>query len=88
MLLKKKEDIGSESEAGRPQSFPAEACPYCGRQKDYDRITLGELATSILCGILLVAIAIPLICVTEHLLEQQGQRSLDHLIWRERIENW
>jgi hypothetical protein len=87
-MLVKKEDIKSGSEARRRQSLPAEACPYCGRQKEYDRISLGELATSILCVILLMAIAVPLVCIAEHWLEHQGQKSFDNLIWRERIENW
>lgn len=87
-MLLKKEDIGSGSEEGCPNPVPAEACPYCGRQKGYDRITVGDLATTILCGILLAATAIPLVCVTERWLEHQGQKSFERLIWRDTLERW
>lgn len=87
-MLEKKEDTRYGSEAGHSQPLPSGACPYCGRQKEYDRISLGELATSILCAILLMAIAIPLVCVTERWLEHQGQKSFDNLIWHERIDRW
>jgi len=86
-MREKKEDIVCVSEAERSHSLTREACPCCGRQIGFDHVSLGELATNILCCILLMAIAIPLFCITEHWLEHQGQRSFDHLIWRERIDD-
>jgi hypothetical protein len=87
-MLQKKADIGYGSEKGRDQLLPTEACPYCGRQRECDRISLREMAISILCAILLIAIAIPLVCVTERWLDQQARKSSDNLVWRERIERW
>jgi uncharacterized membrane protein len=87
-MIKTTEDIASESEATFDQVPSANACPYCKRQKGSERIAGKEMVIAAVCAILLLVIAVPLICASENWLECQVQRSLDHLFWRERIEQW
>lgn len=44
---------------------------------------------TILCSLLLLAIAIPAAWATEQWMEREGQRIVSHMmIWRELIESW
>jgi hypothetical protein len=48
-----------------------------------------DIAITILCSILLLAIAIPAAWATEQWMEREGQKVVNHMtIWREPIESW
>ena len=66
-------------------------CPCCGtRLYPYvPRTTAQDIATTILCSILLLAIALPAAWATEQWMERENQKIVSHmLIWREPVENW
>jgi hypothetical protein len=52
-------------------------------------VTAKDVAITILCSILLLAIAIPAAWATEKWMEREGQKVANHMmIWREPIETW
>jgi len=66
-----------------------DVCPRCGRKIYASRTTARDIALAILCSVLLLAIAVPVVWATEQWMERQSQRVLDHMmIWREPIESW
>jgi hypothetical protein len=68
-----------------------DVCPCCGaRVYAYaPRTTAKDVAVTILCSILLLAIAIPIACATEQWMEREGQKIVSHMmIWHEPIESW
>jgi hypothetical protein len=65
-----------------------QVCPSCGASIQPTRMSLAELATNAICVLVLAAILIPACWLAEHWLEQQGQRTFDHLIWHEPLQDW
>jgi hypothetical protein len=66
-----------------------EACPCYGGRVYAPRTTPKDIAITILCSILLLAIAIPAAWATEQWMEREGQKVANHMmIWREPIESW
>ena len=66
-----------------------EACPYCGARVYTPRMTAKDVAITILCSVLLLAIAIPAGWATEQWMERKGQQVVNHMmIWQEPIESW
>jgi hypothetical protein len=68
-----------------------EVCPCCGaRVYAYTpRTTAKDVAVTILCSILLLAIAIPAAWATEQWMERAGENFVNHMtIWHEPIESW
>jgi hypothetical protein len=66
-----------------------DACPSCGARVYAPRTTAKDIAITILCSILLLAIAIPAAWATEQWMEREGQKVAHHvMIWREPIESW
>jgi hypothetical protein len=64
-------------------------CPCCGGRVYTPRTTAKDVAVTILCSILLLAIAIPVVLATEQWMEREGQKIVNHMmIWHEPIENW
>jgi hypothetical protein len=65
-----------------------DACPCCGARVYAPRTTAKDSAITILCSILLLAIAIPAAWATEQWMEREGQKVVNHMtIWREPIES-
>ena len=67
------------------------ACPCCGASVyvPRPRTTVNDVAVTILCSILLLAIAISTAWATEQWMERASQKVARHLmIWREPIESW
>jgi hypothetical protein len=67
------------------------ACPCCGaRGYTYiPRTTAEDVAVTVLCSILLLAIAVPAAWATEQWMEREGQNLVNHMmVWREPVENW
>jgi hypothetical protein len=46
------------------------------------------MAVSVVCVTLVLLFLIPTWRLTERWLDQQSQRFLDRMIWREPVENW
>jgi hypothetical protein len=66
-----------------------DACPCCGAHVYAPRTTAKDIAFTLLCSILLLAIAIPAAWVTEQWMEREGQKVVNHMmVWREPIESW
>ena len=66
-----------------------DACPCCGARVCTPRVTAKDVAITILCSILLLAIAIPAAWATGKWMEREGQKVANHMmIWREPIETW
>jgi hypothetical protein len=66
-----------------------DACPCCGARVYAPRATAKDVAITILCSILLLAITIPAAWATEQWMEREGQKVVNHMmIWREPIESW
>ena len=66
-----------------------DVCPGCGARVYAPRTTAKDVAVTILCSILLLAIAIPAAWATEQWMERAGERFVNHMmIWREPIESW
>ena len=66
-----------------------DACPCCGARVYAPRTTAKDIAITILCSILLLAIAIPTAWATEQWMERAGERFVNHMmIWHEPIESW
>ncbi len=67
------------------------ACPCCGA-RGYTctpRTTAKDVAVTILCSILLLAIAIRAAWATEQWMERESQKIVSHMmIWREPVESW
>jgi hypothetical protein len=52
-------------------------------------MTAKDVAVTVLCSILLLAIAIPAVCVTEQWMERESRKIISHMmIWHEPIESW
>jgi hypothetical protein len=68
-----------------------DVCPCCGA-RGYTfapRTTAKDIAITILCSILLLAIAIPAAWATEQWMERESQKIVSHMmIWHEPIESW
>jgi hypothetical protein len=66
----------------------SDICPYCGARGYFPRMSTRDIAISVLCSALLLAIAIPAAWATEQYMERESHRVLDHMmIWREPMEN-
>jgi hypothetical protein len=65
-----------------------DACPCCGAHVYAPRATAKGVPITILCSILLLAIAIPAAWATEQWMEREGQKIANHMIWHEPIESW
>ncbi|WP_114207623.1 hypothetical protein [Acidisarcina polymorpha] len=64
-------------------------CKCCGGSLSTLRTTPGEIATNVLCAVLLIAISIPIFLLSEQWIKKQGQRFVDRMtIWREPIDSW
>jgi hypothetical protein len=65
------------------------ACPYCGARVYAPRTTAKDIVVTVLCTILLLAIAIPAVWATEQWMERESQKIISHMmIWHEPIESW
>jgi hypothetical protein len=51
-------------------------------------MSIREIAVSVVCGCLLLAILIPAGLMTEHWMEDAGHRFVDRMVWREPVERW
>jgi hypothetical protein len=52
-------------------------------------MTVKDVAITILCSVLLLAIAIPAGWATEQWMERKGQQVVNHMmIWQDPIESW
>jgi hypothetical protein len=66
-----------------------DVCPCCGAPVYVPRTTAKDVAVTILCSILLLAIAIPAAWATEQWMERESQKIVSHMmIWHEPIESW
>jgi hypothetical protein len=66
-----------------------DACPCCGARVYAPRTTAKDIAITILCSILLLAIAIPASWATEQWMESEGQKVAHHMMtWQEPSESW
>jgi hypothetical protein len=66
-----------------------DVCPFCGARAYTPRTTTKDIAVTVLCSILLLAIAIPAAWATEQWMEQASERFVNHMmIWHEPIESW
>lgn len=65
-----------------------ESCPLCGAPVYSYKISLREVAFSVVSACLLLSILIPAGLVVEHWMEAAGHRFVDRMIWREPVENW
>jgi len=66
-------------------------CPSCGARANAVRTSptsIREIAVTVVCGSLLLAIAVPAAWATEQWLERQSHRVMDRMIWREPVESW
>jgi hypothetical protein len=67
----------------------SDACPFCGARVYASRTTTKDVASTVLCSILVLAIAIPAAWATEQCLEREGQKVVNHMmIWQDPIESW
>ncbi|WP_263359947.1 hypothetical protein [Acidicapsa ligni] len=68
-----------------------DVCPCCG-VSGYTyapRTTAKDVAITILCSILLLAIAVPAAWATEQWMEREGQKITHHrMLWHEPVESW
>jgi hypothetical protein len=66
-----------------------DVCPCCGTRVGPSRTTAKDIAVTIICSILLLAIAVPAAWATEQWMERVGERFVNHMmIWHEPIESW
>ncbi len=66
-------------------------CPCCGGSGYIysPRTTAKDVAVTILCSVLLLAIAIPAAWATEQWMERESQKIVHHMMmWHEPIESW
>jgi hypothetical protein len=73
------------------ESSVSELCPCCGSRLDAytPRTRSKDVAVTILCAILLLAIAVPAAWATEQWMELAGEKFVNHMvIWHEPIESW
>jgi hypothetical protein len=64
-------------------------CPCCGARSYFPRTSAKDIAISVLCSALLLAIAIPAAWATEQWMQRESHRILNHMmIWHEPIETW
>ncbi|MBN9616944.1 MAG: hypothetical protein BGO25_01730 [Acidobacteriales bacterium 59-55] len=67
----------------------SDACPWRGARVYAPRTTAKDVAITVLCSILLLAIAIPAAWATEQCLKREGRQLVRHMmIWHEPIESW
>ena len=66
----------------------SDACPRCGMKINTARPALWEMVVNIVCAGFLLVTLVPVWFMTERRLEQQSQRVLDHMIWREPSDPW
>ena len=67
----------------------SDICPCCGARSYFPRTSTRDLAISVLCLALLVAIAILAAWATEQWMERESHRVLDRMIiWHEPVESW
>jgi hypothetical protein len=66
-----------------------DACPCCGARVYTSRTTAKDVAVTVLCSALMLAIAIPAAWATEQWMERASQKVVNHMmIWWEPIESW
>ena len=71
------------------KTVASDTCRYCGACVYAPRTTAKDIAVTALCAILLLAIAIPAVWVTEQWMEREGQKLVSHVMfWHEPIESW
>ena len=64
-------------------------CSSCGARVYTPRTAAKDIAVTILCSILLLAIAIPAAWATEQWIDRDSQKVVSHMmVWREPIESW
>lgn len=73
--------------ANRESTTP-ERCPRCGAPIAFSKMSIGEIAASVVGGCLLLSILIPAGLVAEHWLEDAGRHFTDRMIWREPVDRW
>ena len=65
-----------------------EICPYCHKVLVPARLSAGEILVNTLCLCLLLALFIVVWPPVEHWIEHQEHRWIEHMTWREHLDNW
>lgn len=65
-----------------------EVCPRCGAQITPLRLSIREMAVTIVCGGLLLSAFASACWMAEQWIEREGHRMLDHMSWHEPVETW
>ena len=65
-----------------------EICPRCGVRVRSSRMSLREMAMSVLCGCLLFSILISAFLIAEPWLEDAGHRFVNRMVWHEPLDSW
>ncbi len=68
------------------EAVRSEFCPFCGARSNSEKnITrpIRDFTLNLVCGCLLLAIAIPVAWISEQWLEHQSQQLVNRMLWRE-----
>jgi hypothetical protein len=63
-----------------------ERCSQCGAPIPSSKMSLREIAVSIVCGCLLLSILILAGLMAEHWMEDAGRRLVDRIVWRDPLK--
>jgi hypothetical protein len=63
-------------------------CGHCRSAINVERPGFWEVAVNLVCGCLLLAALVFAGSCFESWIVQRSQKTLDHLIWREPLEDW
>jgi hypothetical protein len=65
-----------------------DVCPRCGTQVAPSRVSIREMAVTVLCGGLLLSILIPACWLAQQWVERQDERMFERMIWHEPLDSW
>lgn len=63
-------------------------CEHCGRALNSSKPSVREIVINSVSALLLVAILVPLGSQINKAAERLSQRFVQHLLWREPLEDW
>jgi hypothetical protein len=66
----------------------SDRCGNCGATMTSNQISIGEMASEVLCGTLLLAVLILAGYAAYQCMERQGQKLLDGPLWHEPLDTW